>query len=91
MAVYVDELRVYPNAWGPFLKGSCHLTADSLDELHRMAKRIGMRPEWFQNHRLVPHYDLVDSKRNAALAAGAVFKPAMEQARERRVRRRTPT
>ena len=91
MAVYVDELRVYPNAWGPFLKGSCHLTADTLDELHEMAARIGMRREWFQDHRLMPHYDLVKRKREAALAAGATFKSAMEQARERRAKRLSAT
>jgi hypothetical protein len=82
MAVYVDELRVYPNAWGPFKAGSCHMTADSLDELHELAGRIGLKRSWFQD-KSVPHYDLTKSKREAALAAGAVSVDAREQARRR--------
>ena len=76
MTVYVDELRLYPNAWGPFLKGSCHLTADTLEELHRFAQRIGLRRSWFQNHRVCAHYDLTPLKRHEALMAGAVFMSA---------------
>ena len=31
--IMVDELRVHPNAWGPFRLGSCHLTCvGDLDE-----------------------------------------------------------
>ena len=45
---------------------------------------------WFQPHKLAAHYDLTESKRNAALAAGAVFVPAMDQARVRIARRRDP-
>jgi hypothetical protein len=82
MAVYVDELRVYQNAWGPFKNGSCHLTADSLEELHELAGRIGLKRSWFQN-KSVPHYDLTKSKREAALAAGAVFVEARAQAQRR--------
>ena len=48
-----------------------------------MAKRVGLRRAWFQDHPLHPHYDLVASKREKALAAGAVFVPAREQARRR--------
>lgn len=87
MTVYVDELLRWPNAKGKFLGGSCHLTADTLNELHRLAARIGMRRAWFQDHPLAPHYDLIASKRDAAIAAGAVFVPGKEQARRRRARR----
>lgn len=85
MTVYVDELRVYPHARGIFRAGSAHLTADTLDELHAFAARIGLRRSWAQlppAHR-VPHYDLVASRREAAVAAGAVFVPAKEQAARR--------
>ena len=47
-----------------------HLTADTLDELHQFAKSIGLKREWFQDHRH-PHYDLKGSKRRAAIDAGA--------------------
>ena len=88
MAVYVDELKVYPNAWGPFRKGSCHLLADTLDELHAFAQRLGCKRSWFQPHPNHPHYDLVESFRTRALAQGAKFVPAMEQARRRLEKRR---
>lgn len=86
MTVYVDEFK----QWGPtrircFAAGSCHMTADTLDELHTMAASIGMRFAWFQNAdgRGVPHYDLTGRRRARALVAGAEFKGAKEQARER--------
>lgn len=49
----------------------CHLLADTLEELHGFAERIGMRREWYQP-RSTPHYDLSLRKREAALALGAV-------------------
>lgn len=51
---------------------SCHLLADTLDELHVMAQSIGLKREWFQDKRSGKHYDLVPSKRAAAVAAGAI-------------------
>ena len=45
-----------------------------LAELHRFAKAIGLRREWFQNppkHRH-PHYDVTQKKRQQAIEAGAV-------------------
>ena len=94
--VYVDEL----NRWAPtrircFRDGSCHLTADTAEELHAFAKRLGLRRDWFQDGR-VPHYDLTPGKRGAALVFGAVFVSAKEQARRRQldrveVVRRRPT
>lgn len=80
--VYVDEVRRWPTTIRCLAGGSCHLTADTLDELHAVAAAIGMRRAWFQAGR-IPHYDLTPSRREAALAAGAVFVPAKEQARRR--------
>ncbi|MBK3780121.1 DUF4031 domain-containing protein [Paraburkholderia aspalathi] len=74
MAVYVDALE----NWGWKLRGrtvaSCHMFTDSLDleELHLMAERIGMKREWFQPHRIAPHYDLTASRRAAAVKLGAL-------------------
>lgn len=35
-----------------------HLIADTLEELHKFANKIGMNKEWFQNHIRHPHYDI---------------------------------
>lgn len=83
----VDELRVWPTKIRVFQKGSCHLTCDGpIEELHAFAERIGLRREWFQEHRLAPHYDLAPPKRDAAIRAGAVFVPMRQQIRAIRAR-----
>lgn len=66
--VYVDKLR----DWGWRLGASCHLTADTLNELHAFAASVGMMPAWFQNGRSGPHYDLTASRRAKAIQLGAV-------------------
>lgn len=48
------------------------MTADTLDELHAFALRIGLRRTWFQPHAISPHYDLTVGRRAAAVRAGAV-------------------
>jgi hypothetical protein len=48
---------------------NCHLVADTLEELHAMAKAIGMKREWFQDGR-IPHYDLTETRRAAAVKRG---------------------
>lgn len=72
MAVYVDWLASH----GWVLRGrrvqSCHLMADTLDELHAFAARIGMKREWFQGNASAPHYDLTADRRAAAVEAGAI-------------------
>lgn len=69
MAVYVDGLR----EWGWRLGKSCHLIADTEEELHAFAARIGLRRAWAQGSRSgIPHYDLTVSRRERAIAAGAV-------------------
>lgn len=66
MAVYVDEegIRWRGREW-------CHLVADSLDELHSFADRLGLQRRWFQSKTLYPHYDVTQSVRVRALALGA--------------------
>lgn len=72
MSCYVDRLR--PFGWR--IRGrkteSCHLLADTLDELHAMAAAIGLKRAWFQDKRSGKHYDLAPSKRAAAVALGAI-------------------
>lgn len=75
--IYVDILKEYPLGTvrgAERVKYWCHMWADSIDELHRMAVRIGMRVSWFQGlpkHKF-PHYDLSKTRRNQALLLGAV-------------------
>lgn len=47
------------------------MMADTLDELHAMADRIGVQRKWFQDTMSGPHYDIALSKRVLAVAAGA--------------------
>lgn len=67
--VYVDPLINYGWKLGP----SCHMVADTEEELHAMAAKIGMKRSWFQpaSKQQVPHYDLVASKRKLAVQNGA--------------------
>ncbi len=55
------------------LTDGLHLVSDtSLEELHSFAQSIGLKREWYQDHRH-PHYDIMATWRlNRALAAGAV-------------------
>jgi hypothetical protein len=55
MAVYFDT----PMKWGG-RKLSAHLIADSLDELHEFAKKVGLHQTWFQTPPKAsnPHYDV---------------------------------
>ena len=68
MAVYVDALRDWGWKYGP----SCHLIADSNEELHAFAAQIGMKRSWFQASPSGPHYDLTAKKRALAVSLGAV-------------------
>jgi len=52
-----------------------HLVADSLEELHRFARSLGLKACWFQakgRARRHPHYDLTTARmRSKAIANGA--------------------
>ena len=67
MAVYVDKLRDHGWRHGP----SCHLIADTIDELLDFAVSIGLRKEWFQP-KSSPHFDLTAQGRELAVANGAI-------------------
>ncbi len=71
VSVYVDWL--FNHGW--VLRGrrirSCHMFADSLDELHAMACKVGLKRAWFQLGS-APHYDLTESRRRSAVRYGAV-------------------
>lgn len=80
MTVYVDDAYIPARVrnGGRYVTGRwSHMFSDSSDaELHALASRVGLRRSWFQHaddpiqHRR--HYDVVESRRAAAVAAGAV-------------------
>ncbi len=78
MAVYVDDHRS-PRP-GRF-QGWSHLAADSDEELHVFATKIGLKREWFRPHVIMNHYDVSERKRVEAIKAGAVPMTAMDLAR----------
>jgi hypothetical protein len=49
-----------------------HLFSEDLEELHELAHRTGLKREWFQNNKKLPHYDIWGSRIQAAIKAGAV-------------------
>ena len=72
MAVYVDRMAAcVPNQNWKWTE-SCHMFADTLEELHAMAKRVGLLKAWFQDEQRLPHYDLTAAKRGDAVRNGCV-------------------
>ena len=70
MSVYVDEaiFRRWGRRW-------CHLTADTPEELHAFAARLGLDRSRFQrkpDRPWVDHYDIAEDKRSQAVALGAI-------------------
>ena len=64
MTVYIDD------AFIPYGRMKmCHMVADSEEELHEMADKIGMKRKWFQEGK-VPHYDVSKGKRELAIELG---------------------
>ena len=47
MTVYVDDAHI-PATVGRHTSSWCHLTADSPEELHEFAGRLGLRRSYFQ-------------------------------------------
>jgi hypothetical protein len=84
MPVYVDGLVEHPLAayhgdgqakrvGARNMHRWCHLYADTADELHAFAARLGMRRAWAHvSHRGTPHYDLTPGRRSRAVALGAL-------------------
>ncbi len=70
MACYVDTARAYPGA-GLRYTHFCHLLADTQDELHEMAERLGIPRRFFQDHPWRWHHDLPAHLRAKAVELGA--------------------
>ncbi|WP_305805882.1 DUF4031 domain-containing protein [Stenotrophomonas sp. YIM B06876] len=66
MSVYIDD-AVHPwrgERWA-------HLMADTLPELHAMARQLGIPPRAFQNRPSGAHYDVPATLRELAIGLGA--------------------
>lgn len=88
MSVYVDDAFVEGD-WGRWTGGG-HMQADTLEELHAFAARLGLRRSWFQSKPGRPdhdHYDLTRGKREQAVRLGAIAEPWRDGARRRRATR----
>lgn len=70
MTVYVDDVR---HRFGRMVM--CHLWADTTEELHLFAARLGLRRSWFQCPPKASweHYDISLGKKAEALQLGAVL------------------
>lgn len=70
MTVYVDDM--YAEYRPPHQPGRtyvmCHLISDDENELHRMARMLGLKRSYFDKD----HYDVTKSKRAEAVKLGAV-------------------
>lgn len=68
MTVYVDAAV---NGYGRMIM--CHMLADSPDELHAMADKIGVARRHYQSpdKASFPHYDICKAKRALAVRHGA--------------------
>jgi hypothetical protein len=90
VTVYLDDWR-QPARLGSVDDRWSHLLADSEDELHAFAARLGMKREWFQHKVGRPHqahYDLPERSRQVALDLGAVsvtWRQVGRMIRQRRV------
>ena len=84
MAVYVDDIGI-PATVGRFTSRWSHLIADTQEELHEFAKRLGLQRSWFQDPGATGspaepgsrelefwHYDVTEGKRLRAIQLGAV-------------------
>lgn len=67
MSVYVDA-PIWPYR-GMMM---CHMSADTLEELHEMADKLGLKRTWFQTKSIMPHYDIAKGKRAQAVRLGAI-------------------
>jgi len=73
MSVYVDNMRA------PYRRMiMCHMVADTEDELHAMASRIGVARKWYQGD----HYDVCLQMRALAVQTGAIELTQMQLGRK---------
>ncbi len=86
VSVYVDEPFVESRG-----KRWAHLTADSPEELHAFAERLGLVRESFQTtpgKAWKDHYDVTESTRELAIGMGAIAESSGRGVERRRKARR---
>jgi hypothetical protein len=72
MTVYVDDMRMQAKV-GRITARWSHLQADSDEELHAFAEKLGLKRSWAQKPGTVlSHYDVTDNVRAMAIRLGAV-------------------
>ena len=79
MSVYVDDMRA---PYGRMIM--CHMIADTVDELLRMADFIGVRRKWLQTKGRITHFDVCRAKKRLAIEAGAIELDRREYVRKMR-------
>lgn len=80
MSVYVDTLKetgCLRNKNWPYKK-YCNMMADTAQELHEFAEKLGLKFAWFQSNSSYPHYDLTAGMRKLAVQFGAIEMRDME-------------
>ena len=88
MTVYIDDMQ-RPATVGRITGVWSHLLADTDDELHAFADRLGLKRSWHQKPgTAISHYDVTEPKRQQAIALGAVQIGYMSRASTDLIRRR---
>ena len=83
MPVYVDKLSKVTSKAHKRMAYSCHMMADTDEELELFRRALKLRKEW----RHGDHYDLAPLKRSAAIALGAIEVDTEDLAEIRRRRK----
>ena len=92
MTVYVDDMFLWPISKKWKYGESCHMTADTVEELKKFAVSIGLKEKWYQP-KSMPHFDLTSNKRALAVKNGALelgIREFVKKARELEIRTKIP-
>lgn len=74
--IYIDQ--PHKTNYKRFKTMSHMMTDGDINELHLFAAKLGLKYEWFQDHKTHPHYDLFDSRIAAAIRCGATIVSSIE-------------
>jgi hypothetical protein len=74
--IYVDAAtwKKSPNG----RKSYAHMAADSIEELHEFAERIGVKRHFWHASKTAPHYDITTEQHALALQHGALLVSSRE-------------
>jgi hypothetical protein len=84
MAVYVDDMRMSARV-GRINGVWCHLTADTEEELHEFATKLGLRRSWFQPQKYLPDNEFNRRRGQAGKPKGRFHYDIVENVRRRAV------